>query len=51
MSQDKALTRKKLTALWRSGSTPVLPTRTRKYVLLSDVHLGDKGEADDFRAN
>jgi len=51
MPQDKKLTEKRLSALWDDKNVPTLETKNKKYVLLSDVHLGDKGKADDFRHN
>jgi UDP-2,3-diacylglucosamine pyrophosphatase LpxH len=51
MIHDRALTNKSLTALWRSNSIPVLAIRGKKYVIISDIHLGDGGGADDFRHN
>jgi UDP-2,3-diacylglucosamine pyrophosphatase LpxH len=51
MPQDKDLTRKKLSALWQQDELQVLDTEGKKYVIFSDVHLGDGGGADDFRDN
>lgn len=51
MSLDKKLARQKLTALWRDSKIPVLPIKRKKYVIISDVHLGDGGRADDLRRN
>ncbi|MGD8921614.1 MAG: metallophosphoesterase family protein [Candidatus Zixiibacteriota bacterium] len=51
MSQDPAVTYEKLTSLWDDEDTPVFETSGRKYVVISDVHLGDGGQADDFVGN
>lgn len=41
----------RLDALWRSPSVPNLPLQNQRYVLFSDLHLGDGGRADDFFHN
>ena len=51
MSQDKALTEKKLTALWKNKFVKEIDTKGKRIVLFSDMHLGDGGKADDFRHN
>jgi UDP-2,3-diacylglucosamine pyrophosphatase LpxH len=51
MSQDKALTEKKLSALWSDSSIEEIDTRGKRIVMFSDMHLGDGGKADDFRHN
>ncbi|MGB8657326.1 MAG: metallophosphoesterase [Candidatus Zixiibacteriota bacterium] len=51
MSQDKALTRQRLAELWGSEEVPVLDTQAHKYAIISDIHLGDGGGADDFHEN
>jgi len=51
MALDKALTRQKLTTLWEDGKVKVFETVGKKYAIISDTHLGDGGEADDFRDN
>lgn len=51
MSQDKALTNKKLSALWNNSDVKQLDIQGKKYVIMSDVHLGDGGGADDLRKN
>ncbi|MEE9552659.1 MAG: metallophosphoesterase [candidate division Zixibacteria bacterium] len=51
MSQDKQLTEKKLSALWKNKTTKEINTKGNKIVMFSDVHLGDGGRADDFRHN
>ena len=40
-----------LSQLWRSDDVPVFATRGKKYAIISDIHLGDGGGADDFRHN
>lgn len=51
MSQNKALTEKKLTALWNDKTVKEIDTKGKKIVMFSDMHLGDGGKADDFRDN
>jgi len=51
MSQDLALTYERLNELWENTSIPILNTKGNKFVLFSDMHLGDGGRADDFYAN
>jgi UDP-2,3-diacylglucosamine pyrophosphatase LpxH len=40
-----------LSALWRRDDIPILATRGKRYVIMSDLHLGDGGRADDARDN
>ena len=40
-----------LDAIWDSPQTPLLPTLDRRYFILSDLHMGNRGRADDFRHN
>lgn len=51
MSQDKKATWENLSRLLNSSGTRVLRIRGNKYVLFSDMHLGDGGKADDFHRN
>jgi UDP-2,3-diacylglucosamine pyrophosphatase LpxH len=51
MALDEAVAKRKLTALWKDPKVPVLDTAGKKYVMLSDIHLGDGGSADDFHDN
>ena len=51
MAHDRAITKRTLSALWRNNDIPVLVTRGKKYAIMSDIHLGDGGGADDFRHN
>ena len=51
MLQDKVLAYKKLTRLWRTDDVKVLDTWNEKYVIISDLHLGDGDVSDDFVAN
>lgn len=51
MPQDKTLTIKKLSQLWKRDDIKVLTTKGKKYVIMSDIHLGDGGGADDFHQN
>ncbi|MGD8539607.1 MAG: metallophosphoesterase family protein [Candidatus Aminicenantes bacterium] len=51
MSQDEELTKTRLTELWNNPDIPILDTKGNKYVIFSDIHLGNGGGADDFHAN
>ena len=51
MALDKAQTRKQLDKLWRDKSVGVLEAKGNKYAIISDTHIGDGGEADDFYKN
>ena len=46
---DHGATEKRLSSLLDSDKTKKLPLKDEKYVIISDVHLGDGGTADDFR--
>jgi len=51
MAQDRKLTFKRLSGLWEDNGITVLETNNNKYAILSDLHFGDGGPADDFRHN
>ena len=51
MLQDKNLTHKKLTGLWESDQVKVLDHGNNKFVIVSDLHLGDGKTSDDFVGN
>jgi len=51
MSQEKAETEKRLTELLNSSEIKELDIANKKYMIISDIHLGDGGGADDFRKN
>ena len=51
MLQDKNLTHKKLTGLWENNEVKVLDQGSTKYVIVSDLHLGDGDVSDDFVDN
>jgi len=51
MPQDKELTFKRLNEIWKSNDYPVLDTSGNKYIMFSDLHLGNGGKADDFHDN
>jgi UDP-2,3-diacylglucosamine pyrophosphatase LpxH len=51
MAQNRELTWRKLDGLWRSDAVIDLPTVGRRYAILSDIHMGDGGKADDFIRN
>ncbi len=50
MAHDRADTKKRLDALWKQ-KLEVLDIVGNKYVMISDVHLGNDSGADDFREN
>ncbi|NQT24956.1 metallophosphoesterase family protein [candidate division KSB1 bacterium] len=51
MSQDPALTEKRLNALWADPRYPVLKPQNQSIVMMSDMHFGDGSAADDFHIN
>ncbi|MFQ5632282.1 MAG: metallophosphoesterase [bacterium] len=51
MALDKNLAYQKLDALWHDPQVQALATKGKKYVIISDTHLGDGGKADDFHQN
>ena len=51
MSQDRTATWKNLDRLWRDPNTALLNITGNKYAIISDIHLGDGKDADDFRKN
>jgi UDP-2,3-diacylglucosamine pyrophosphatase LpxH len=51
MAQDKDMTWRKLSALWADEQVRTLEAKGQKFALLSDLHLGNGGEADDFYDN
>ncbi len=51
MLQDKGLTHQRLSDLWGSDEVRVLDPGQYKYVIVSDLHLGDGNESDDFVDN
>ncbi len=51
MAQDREETFKQLSCLWDNDTVSVLKTKNYKYAILSDLHFGDGGPADDFRDN
>lgn len=51
MAQDKKATHDKLSRLWKSGKVETIKTVGQKYVLMSDLHMGDGGKADDLHHN
>lgn len=50
MAHNRSDTKKRLNALW-DQELEVLDIVGNRYVMISDVHLGDGGGADDFREN
>jgi UDP-2,3-diacylglucosamine pyrophosphatase LpxH len=51
MAQDIPLTYKQLDSLWGNPDVPTLETVGKKYILFSDIHLGNGSDADDFYHN
>ena len=51
MPQDKQETFTQLDTLAQPGAAETLPLDDARYVVLSDLHMGDGGKADDFRLN
>ncbi|UCG25771.1 MAG: metallophosphoesterase family protein [Chloroflexota bacterium] len=51
MALDKVQTRRQLDKLWRDRSVGVLEAKGNKYAIISDLHMGDGGDADDFYKN
>lgn len=51
MSQDRKATWKNLDRLWSDPHTKTLNISGNKYAIMSDIHLGDGKDADDFRKN
>lgn len=51
MGINKEQTEKRLDFLLSSNDTKILPTKDKRYVILSDLHLGNGGGADDFKNN
>jgi UDP-2,3-diacylglucosamine pyrophosphatase LpxH len=51
MSQNKEETWNQLSRIWKDPNIKVLETKDKKYALMSDLHLGDGGDADDIRDN
>lgn len=51
MGQDKKLTKERLDELWAADDIRVLNAQSGRFVIMSDLHLGDGGRADDFRKN
>jgi len=50
MSLDKEFTKKRLDELWEKD-LQLFNIEGEKYVIISDLHMGDGGSADDFREN
>jgi UDP-2,3-diacylglucosamine pyrophosphatase LpxH len=51
LGHNKKLTDKRLSELWANNEVKALETSGEKYVIVSDLHMGDGGRADDFRNN
>jgi UDP-2,3-diacylglucosamine pyrophosphatase LpxH len=48
MDEDRELMKKKLSELWVNSEIEVLETVGQKYAIMSDMHIGDGGPADDI---
>ena len=51
MGQDTKATHKRLTQLWRDAAVVDLDIEDGPMAIISDIHLGDGGDADDFHRN
>ena len=51
MSLNKEAVWNRLYNLWDDSNLPEIPINGSKYAILSDIHLGDGGLADDFHTN
>lgn len=51
MPMDKDLTWKRLSEIWDDQQVKILNTKNKRYVIISDTHMGDGGDADDFHNN
>ncbi|HSG16718.1 MAG TPA: metallophosphoesterase [Anaerolineae bacterium] len=51
MPLDRVQTREQLGELWQDKSVGVLEAKGQKYAIISDLHMGDGGDADDFYKN
>lgn len=51
MASNSTETNKQLTALWKDNTLLTLDTARKKYILMSDLHMGNGGGADDLRDN
>lgn len=41
----------KLNELWDDENTRILPTKNKRYALISDLHIGNGGSTDKFKYN
>ena len=48
---SKEATWQRLTEVWQDPATASLPLQGKKYAIISDTHMGDGGDADDFWRN
>ena len=51
MALDKDLTWQRLDNIWKDTNVKTLETKGKKYAIISDTHMGNGGEADDFEHN
>ena len=51
MPQNRDLTFQRLNEIWKSNDYPILELQGNKYIMLSDLHLGNGKNADDFHDN
>ena len=51
MALDRKNTHAKLTRLFKNSTIKTIPHAGQKFAIISDIHLGNGGGADDFRDN
>jgi predicted phosphodiesterase len=51
MTINKEATWQSLDNLWQDQDVKILESRGKKHVIISDTHMGDGGDADDFHLN
>lgn len=51
MTINKQATWQSLDNLWQDQDVKILESRGKKHVIISDTHMGDGGDADDFHLN
>lgn len=51
MSIDKKELNRQLDALWAGDQLEVMDTKDQKYAIISDLHMGNGSDADDFHEN
>jgi len=51
MSHKRELTHRRLKQIWENDNIEILSTKGKRYVIFSDLHLGNGGGADNFVHN